>query len=392
MLQIRAVLFDPDGTLLDRRETFRRHLGRQIGRFGDLFGGRSTAEQVERMVVLDRNGETPRRQFYEQVEADLGLPGAAAARLHDDFEAHFPETCVATPNAHRTLDGLRILEIGGGNLFLASSLRREHAITRYVAIDPAIRMWPEDADVEVRRAYFPCPELASEHFDLVLAHNCLEHIPEALRFLTAIRDALAPSGRAFLTFPDVARQFADGDLNAIVHEHFVYLDEPSARILFARSGFAVAQWESGADLASCLLARATPDEGLSSEATGAAAALLAKGVKGFCMHLPRAVTALAKHLEAGRTVAFYGATNGLNNLLDVTGIGCDVPIMDGDCAKHGRFLPAGQIPIRWVGEAEPAQFERIFVTAGSFQPAIIRALTGTYGVARDRITGLFRRD
>ena len=39
-----------------------------------------------------------------------------------------------------TLDGLRILEIGGGNLFLASGLRREHAIARYVAIDPAIRM------------------------------------------------------------------------------------------------------------------------------------------------------------------------------------------------------------------------------------------------------------
>ena len=291
-----------------------------------------------------------------------------------------------------TLDGLRILEIGGGNLFLASGLRREHAIARYVAIDPALKIWPENSGVEVLRTYFPCPELGGEHFDLVLAHNCLEHIPNALGFLTAIRDALAPSGRAFLTFPDVARQFADGDLNAIVHEHFVYLDEPSARILFARSGFAVAQWESGADLASCLLARAALDEGLSSEAASAAAALLAKGVEGFCMHLPRAVTALAKDLEAGRTVAFYGATNGLNNLLDVTGIGCDVPIMDGDRAKHGRFLPAGQIPIQWVGEAEPAQFERIFVTAGSFQPAIIRALTGTYGVARDRITGLFQRD
>src|SRR3972149_1318864 len=178
-----------------------------------------------------------------------------------------------------TLDGLRILEIGGGNLFLASGLRREHANARYVAIDPALKIWPENSGVDALRAYFPCPELAGEHFDLVLAHNCLEHIPDALRFLTAIRDALAPSGRAFLTFPDVARQFVDGDLNAILHEHFVYLDEPSARILFARSGFAVAQWESGADLASCLLARAAPDEGLSSEAASAAAALLAKGLR-----------------------------------------------------------------------------------------------------------------
>ena len=288
------------------------------------------------------------------------------------------------------LDGLSILEIGGGNLFLASMLRREHAIARYVAIDPTLKMWPENANAEVFRAYFPCLELAGEHFDLVIAHNCLEHIPDTLGFLTAIRDVLAPSGRAFLTFPDVARQFADGDLNAILHEHFVYLDEPSARILFARSGLAVAQWESGADLASCLLARAVPGTGPSPEAGGAAAALLAKGVEGFCIHLPRAVSALAKDLDAGRKVAFYGATNGLNNLLDMTGIGRDVPIMDGDRAKHGRFVPAGQFPIRWVGEADPAKFEKIFVTAGSFQSAIIRALTETYAVPRDRITGLFR--
>lgn len=97
-----------------------------------------------------------------------------------------------------------------------------------------------------------------------------------------------------------------------------------------------------------------------------------------------------KDLEAGRRVAFYGATNGLNNLLDLIGVGRDLPIVDGDRAKHGRFLPASQQPVQWVGEATPAQFDRIFVTAGSFQPAIIRTLTETHGVPRHRITGLFR--
>ena len=185
------------------------------------------------------------------------------------------------------LDGLRILEIGGGNLFLASKLRRAHTMARYVAIDPTLKMWPEDVEAEVLRTYFPCPELTGEHFDLVLAHNCLEHISDTLGFLSAIRDVLAPSGRIFLTFPDVARQFADGDLNAIVHEHFVYLDEPSARILFANSGFAVVQWESEADLASCLLTHAASEASPPSFAeVNAAAALLVKGAEGFCIHLP----------------------------------------------------------------------------------------------------------
>jgi SAM-dependent methyltransferase len=291
-----------------------------------------------------------------------------------------------------TLDRLRILEIGGGNLFLAKSLGRKHVIGRYVAVDPALRVWPEDAGAEAIQAYFPCPELANERFDLVLAHNCLEHVPNTSEFLAAIRTVLAPDGRAFLTFPDVARQFTDGDLNAILHEHLVYLDESSARILFARSGFAVTCWESESDLASCLLARVDPEQGFSSEAAGAAAALLAKGVEGFCVNLPRSIETLCKALDSGRSVAIYGATNGLNSVLGVTGIGRDVVIMDGDRAKHGRFLPAGRLPIQWVGSAEPARFDRIFVAAGSFEPAITRTLTEAYGVSRDRIVSLFRKN
>lgn len=288
------------------------------------------------------------------------------------------------------LDGLRILEIGGGNLFLASSLCRKYTVSRYVAIDPAIRKWPENTCVEVLHAYFPCAELAGERFDLVLAHNCLEHIPDTVGFLSAIRAILAPEGRAFLTFPDVSRQFADGDLNAIVHEHLAYLDESTARILFARTGFSVAQWESSADLASCLLARAEPEDGQSIDAIAVAAMLFARGVEGYYVRLPRKVNRLVSDLEAGRTVAFYGATNGLNSLLAIADIGRDLVVMDGDKAKHGRFLPACRHPVQWVGDAQPKQFERIYVTAGSFQLAIMRALSETYEVPPERIIGLFR--
>ena len=291
-----------------------------------------------------------------------------------------------------TLDGQSILEIGGGNLFFAQTLRREHTIARYVAIDPTLRVWPEDTGAEVHRAYYPCPELAGEKFDLVLANSCLEHIPDPRAFLAAIRDSLAETGRVFLTFPDVSRQFADGDLGAIVHEHFVYLDEPSARILFARCGFEVEQWATESDLASCLLKLADVGEGLSSEAAIAATALLARAIDGFSVRLPRAAAALDAELQAGRKIAFYGATNGLNNFLYATGIGCHVPVLDGDRAKRGRFLPAGTTSIKWVGDADLAQFERIVVTAASFQQSIVRSLTETYGVPGQQICGLFRRD
>ena len=237
---------------------------------------------------------------------------------------------------------------------------------------------------------FSSSDLSGEHFDLVLAHNVLEHIPDAVSFLGAVRDVLVPNGRAFLTFPDVTRQFAHGDLNAILHEHLLYLNETSARTLFAKSGLGVVKWESAADLASCLLALAPPDKDVVSEAVTAATKLLSTGMDGFLVLLPRAVSALNREIETGRKVAFYGATNGLNNLLSLTGIGRNVPILDGDRAKQGHFIPEGLQAIQWVGNADPHQYETIFVTAGSFQPAIIKELTTTYAVPRDRITGLFR--
>ena len=101
-----AVLFDLDGTLLNRRETFRCHLELQVARLGDLFGP-VRAGDIDRMVAIDDNGNRPRADFHREVEAEFGLPRGASSRLREDFEAHFPETCVPAPNLYATLETLR---------------------------------------------------------------------------------------------------------------------------------------------------------------------------------------------------------------------------------------------------------------------------------------------
>lgn len=105
-MQMQAVLFDLDGTLLDRRDTFRRHLQLQVQRLSDLFSALD-ASHIDRMLVIDDNDSSPRGEFYRQVELEFGLPLGASSRLLSDFEAHFPETCVGVPNLHVTLEGLR---------------------------------------------------------------------------------------------------------------------------------------------------------------------------------------------------------------------------------------------------------------------------------------------
>lgn len=110
MARITAVLFDLDGTLLDRRETFRRHLELQIQRRTDLFGAKQGSAYVARLLALDENGMIDRDEFFNRVETELELGPDAALRLRDDFETHYPESCVAFPNVHETLAALR--EVG----------------------------------------------------------------------------------------------------------------------------------------------------------------------------------------------------------------------------------------------------------------------------------------
>src|SRR4029434_467955 len=94
------------GTLLDRRETFRRHLLLQVHRLSRLLGS-VDASHIDRMLGLDDNGYPPRDEFYQQVASILHLPPGASAQLLADFEAHFPETCVGLPNLHVTLERLQ---------------------------------------------------------------------------------------------------------------------------------------------------------------------------------------------------------------------------------------------------------------------------------------------
>jgi len=107
MRPILSVLFDLDGTLLDRRTTFRRHLDLQIERHPAMFPHAQTASYVAQLLELDQNGTRNRSEFYDRVERELGLARGSAAELREDFEVHFPESCAPFPNVFATLQTLR---------------------------------------------------------------------------------------------------------------------------------------------------------------------------------------------------------------------------------------------------------------------------------------------
>ena len=106
-MTVAAVLLDLDGTLLDRRATFRHHLELQVARNRELFGPADAAGYISAALALDENGTLDREDFYSCVETRLGLAPGASAVLRADFKKHFPELCVPFRDVAPTLAYLR---------------------------------------------------------------------------------------------------------------------------------------------------------------------------------------------------------------------------------------------------------------------------------------------
>jgi len=104
---IHAVVFDLDGTLLDRRRSFERFIREQWQRFTDL----QTADQeqyVQALVDLDSDGYAPRKSLFTGAVTQFSLPSGLAETLLSDYREGFPNACVLFPDVTETLSCLRI--------------------------------------------------------------------------------------------------------------------------------------------------------------------------------------------------------------------------------------------------------------------------------------------
>ena len=104
---LHAVLFDLDGTLLDRHRSFQLFVRDQWSRFVSDVHPIGQDEYLRVLIERDREGYGPRGTLFKDAVAALGLPSTLARTLREDFRARFASACVLFPDAMQTLHALR---------------------------------------------------------------------------------------------------------------------------------------------------------------------------------------------------------------------------------------------------------------------------------------------
>jgi len=133
---IQAVLFDLDGTLLDRRLSFERFIRHQWTRLPLVRASVGQAQYVQAVIEQDRDGYAPRRALFAGALTQLGLPTTQSDTLLEDYRAGFPSGCLLFPDAAQTLTALRAAGFKLG-VITNGSMRMQSAKLQCLALESA---------------------------------------------------------------------------------------------------------------------------------------------------------------------------------------------------------------------------------------------------------------
>lgn len=91
---IKAVLFDLDGTLLDRDSSLQQFVAAQYHRFLVYLNHISQTDYVEHFIQLDCHGHVWKDRVYQTLVAEFEISGLSWEKLLDDYETRFMLHCI----------------------------------------------------------------------------------------------------------------------------------------------------------------------------------------------------------------------------------------------------------------------------------------------------------
>ncbi|PEW67742.1 HAD family hydrolase [Bacillus cereus] len=103
---IRAVLFDLDGTLLDRRQSLKQFIHDQYNRFASHLMNIEQSEYCSRFLELDNNGYTWKDKVYATLLCEYNITTLTPEQLLHDYITNFQHHCIPFQNMHELLQRL----------------------------------------------------------------------------------------------------------------------------------------------------------------------------------------------------------------------------------------------------------------------------------------------
>lgn len=104
---IKAVLFDLDGTLLDRDASLLAFANAQYERLTQWLGHIPKERYIERFIELDERGYVWKDKVYEQLIAEFQIQGIGWETLLQDYVTEFKNYCVPFPGLLAMLNELK---------------------------------------------------------------------------------------------------------------------------------------------------------------------------------------------------------------------------------------------------------------------------------------------
>ncbi|MCH1625261.1 HAD family hydrolase [Ferdinandcohnia quinoae] len=104
---IKAIIFDLDGTLLNRDASVVKFIEEQYERLNDVLGYIPKEEYIKRFIELDYRGYIWKDKVYQKLTQEYNIRKISWETLLEDYLATFKNHCVPFPNLIHMLEELK---------------------------------------------------------------------------------------------------------------------------------------------------------------------------------------------------------------------------------------------------------------------------------------------
>ncbi|ARI75578.1 HAD family hydrolase [Halobacillus mangrovi] len=104
---VKAVIFDLDGTLLNRDASVNLFIENQYKRLAHRLSHIPKEKYIQRFIELDQRGYVWKDRVYQQLIKEFDLKSISCGELLQDYLYSFKDHCVPFPNLIEMLNGLK---------------------------------------------------------------------------------------------------------------------------------------------------------------------------------------------------------------------------------------------------------------------------------------------